>query len=318
MVEGQMDLVMAHQAGTKNSVAVSGTALTNFHLETLKRFAEKILFAFDSDDAGISAAKRSAIPALMCGFDVLAIDLSGEKDPADLILENPEKWITAVSKAKHIVEFFLSTLEKRSPDKRIFRLNVEKNVLPIIASIESKIDQSHFIGVVATFLDIPRDAVAEEVQKAGRGMTFERLPGGSENSVPIPEKKSTPTRKEMIERKIYGVYHWQKSMENPAVSPDELSAKLEEFVGEIRMFNDSEKNALIFEAEAFYGGSASIRDAIQELLQNLEREAIIEALTETKKELQKAELLHDGDKIAVLLEKMKVLMGRYNKNQKTL
>jgi len=63
LVEGQMDLIMAHQSGTKNSVAVSGTALTGYHLEMLKRFADKLYFAFDSDDAGLAAAKKSALPA---------------------------------------------------------------------------------------------------------------------------------------------------------------------------------------------------------------------------------------------------------------
>jgi DNA primase len=312
LVEGQMDLIMAHQAGTKNSVAVSGTALTGFQLEILKRYADKLLFSFDSDTAGLNAAKKSAIPALKMGFDVRAIELGDEKDPADLILESPEKWLSAIQSSKHIVEFFLSVLQKKATDKRAFRLAVEKDVLPILASIESKIDQEHFIDIVATFLDLSRDSVFEEMRKVVLHNSDE--PILHENSKDAPIVKRTPsTRKEAVERKIKGVILWQQSASEPILPHEEILARYKEIAGLIAEIEEVEKNALIYEAEAFYSGSSSLEKAVEELFINFEKEIIKENLTEAMSELRRAELLHDSDKAGEILGRCKVLSEKLNR-----
>ncbi|MCX6735501.1 MAG: DNA primase [Candidatus Parcubacteria bacterium] len=312
LVEGQMDLIMAHQSGTKNSVAVSGTALTGFHLEMLKRFADKLLFSFDSDDAGLNAAKKSAIPGLQMGFDVHAIELSGEKDPADLILESPEKWKEAITSARHIVEFFLSVLQKKSADKRAFRLSVEKNVLPIVANIESKIDQAHFVDVIAAVLDVSRDAVYEELRKVMLKQNEEASPYEKEEIAPI-QKRMPASRREAIEKKIRGVILWQQASPEPSFSPEELQERYKTIAGLVREIEEQEKNALIFEAEAFYSGTASIRNEIEDLFLNFEKEVIKDSLTEAMNELRRAELLHDSGKAAELLGTCKVLSEKLNK-----
>jgi len=303
LVEGQMDLVMAHQAGTTNSVAVSGTALTPFHLELLKRFADKLLFSFDSDDAGLSAAKRSAIPALAAGFDVHAIELSGEKDPADLILESPEKWLAAVAGAKHIVEFFLSVLQKRSKDKREFRMNVEKNVLPILANIESRIDQSHFIDIVSAFLDVPRDAVTEEMRKVPVGVSD--MP--TVHYIEPAHARGPVSRKETLERKVQGIIWWKPEL-------SELAGKYEEIAGGKRtIFTEDQKNALVFEAEAFYGGTETLDGHIADLLREFEKEILKDELTGAMSELRRAEMLHDSEKSVEMLARCQTLSGKLNK-----
>lgn len=312
IVEGQMDLVMAHQAGTKNTVAVSGTALTGFHLELLKRFADKLLFSFDSDDAGLSAARKSAAPALSMGFDVHAIDLGGEKDPADLILESPEKWHEAIKHSRHVVEFFISVLQKRSSDKRMFRQNVEKNVLPFIARIESRIDQSHFIDITAQFLDISREAVGEEVQKAGFRRDENEQEYRAEGSPAKP--RQSLSRREVLERKIQGVIFWQEAHPNPELPAEELLAKYKEIMRDARIIlNEEEKNALIFEAEAFYAGAAALSRNINELFISFEKELVKDRLAESMTELKRAELLHDAKKAEEMLSQCKLFSDALNR-----
>jgi DNA primase len=68
LVEGQMDLIMSHQAGTENTVAVSGTALTEKHLTLLKRLSDNLVFAFDADEAGLRATARAFRLALALGM----------------------------------------------------------------------------------------------------------------------------------------------------------------------------------------------------------------------------------------------------------
>ncbi len=60
LVEGQFDLLLLHQAGFANTIALSGTALSSTHLGLIKRYADNLMLALDADKAGLSAAARSA------------------------------------------------------------------------------------------------------------------------------------------------------------------------------------------------------------------------------------------------------------------
>ena len=99
LVEGQMDLLMAHQAGFENTVASSGTALTEEQLIRLKRLSENLLISFDSDSAGVRASERAIRLALALGMNVKVIAIEKGKDPAELIQKDPPAWERAVSGA---------------------------------------------------------------------------------------------------------------------------------------------------------------------------------------------------------------------------
>ena len=96
VVEGQMDLLMSHQAGFTNTVALSGTALTADHISLLKRMSENVVLAFDSDIAGIASSGKSAISALASGMDVKVAHLTQGEDPADVIKRDKEEWRKAI------------------------------------------------------------------------------------------------------------------------------------------------------------------------------------------------------------------------------
>ncbi|MFH1193371.1 MAG: DNA primase [bacterium] len=115
VVEGNMDAITLHQAGFKNVVATSGTALTNEQLNILKRHAENLIISFDADSAGINAALRGIDLALMRGFNVKVLEMpkneSGApaaKDPDELVRKFPGLWKNAVNSPKHIIEFYIN------------------------------------------------------------------------------------------------------------------------------------------------------------------------------------------------------------------
>lgn len=98
-VEGQMDLLMAWQAGVKNVVAVSGTALTAHHLERLRRIADSVILSFDNDEAGLHALERAMDTFHAFDFHVKAMELGDAKDPAELAVKDPKALVVAVSSA---------------------------------------------------------------------------------------------------------------------------------------------------------------------------------------------------------------------------
>src|SRR3989344_3367083 len=133
VVEGQMDLILSHQAGIRNTVAVSGTALNPDHLGMVKRLSNNIILAFDSDSAGRKAATRSAVIAIGLGMDVKIAEIAGGKDPADLVMENPELWKNVLRKSSPVVEWELNTVLSQKLDPRKLPQALRDTVLPFIA-----------------------------------------------------------------------------------------------------------------------------------------------------------------------------------------
>jgi DNA primase len=165
VVEGQMDLCMSYQAGIKQTVAVSGTAFTDEHIHLIKRFCDTVILSFDTDQAGQSALKKTAMLCLLGGLDVYVVDAIGTKDPADLIKDDPSKWITAVEKKKHVVEALLSSLLATVVDERERGRRIVLDVLPFVKAIQSPIDRAHFINLISQRTGLPQQVLTEELAK---------------------------------------------------------------------------------------------------------------------------------------------------------
>ncbi|KIM10131.1 MAG: hypothetical protein KU37_11620 [Sulfuricurvum sp. PC08-66] len=114
IVEGYLDVVMLHQAGFENAVAVMGTALTPYHLPLLGKLDAKIIIAYDGDSAGKNSALKAAI--LLSTTQKYTLDggvvLFGQgMDPADMVKESRiEELNTLLSVPVPFVDFVLQTM----------------------------------------------------------------------------------------------------------------------------------------------------------------------------------------------------------------
>lgn len=165
LVEGQFDLILAHQSGLHFTVALSGTALTVEHLSLLGRLSKRLVLALDADQAGVRSGLKSALMACTAGFEVKVPVFPESKDPADMARENPELLKAAVRTSKTAVEFFLDTLRPQAKDERAYQRLVETQILPLISAMESTIEQAHFTRLVAERLRVPEEAVRAELAK---------------------------------------------------------------------------------------------------------------------------------------------------------
>ena len=108
IVEGNMDVISSHQAGVKEAVATSGTAMTNEHLKILSKLTSDIRLAYDKDAAGIEATERAIMMAGDLGINLTVVSDYGEaKDPDELIQKRPELWQKAVTKCVPAVDILL-------------------------------------------------------------------------------------------------------------------------------------------------------------------------------------------------------------------
>jgi len=85
LMEGQFDVITAHQFGVQNAIASSGTALTEEQVRLLKRFTDELLLVFDSDRAGREATRKAAVLAANHGMRTRVVVVPGAKDPDEFL-----------------------------------------------------------------------------------------------------------------------------------------------------------------------------------------------------------------------------------------
>lgn len=170
LVEGQFDLILSHQAGVAQAVAVSGTALTSEHLSWLGRLTRNLIMAFDADAAGLKAAARAIGLALDLGLEVKVATLPAGRDPADLIRENSAAWQTAVTEAKHVIDFLLGAMARQHSDKRELAHAIKREVYAYVARLRERIDRAHFVNQIALLTGLPEAVINEEIEAKRNGL----------------------------------------------------------------------------------------------------------------------------------------------------
>lgn len=167
VVEGYMDCVMSHQAGVKNTIAVSGTALTAQQLTMLRRLCDTLASSFDTDEAGDSATRRSLALAAQFGFTRKIVAIPSGKDPADTVQESPDAWTQAVEHARPVVAFYIEkAFRGHSPATAEGKKKIAGMTLPFIAEVLDDIEKAHWVSELARRLGVPEDAVRKELARA--------------------------------------------------------------------------------------------------------------------------------------------------------
>lgn len=159
IVEGNMDVISSHQAGVKEAVATSGTAMTEQHLKILSRLTNDIRLAYDGDDAGVRAAERAIMMAGDLGINLTVIsDYQGAKDPDELIQKGADLWQKAVSERKPAVEWLLDKYEEKVDLSTGFGKREYSDVaLKLLNFVKDKVERAHYEEVVARRLGVSRE-----------------------------------------------------------------------------------------------------------------------------------------------------------------
>lgn len=176
LVEGNMDVIACHQAGFKNVVAVSGTALTLEQLTILSRYASQIAYCFDADNAGQTAMKRAIRIALQNDFSTRVISLPKPfKDPDEAIKADPENWVKVVKNAKPSLEFWINQLIEKNPEMTIIqKKQIAKEILPEIKIIFSEIEKEHYIKYLAQKLGVSHQSLSAALTKSKVDQEFSK------------------------------------------------------------------------------------------------------------------------------------------------
>jgi DNA primase len=87
VVEGYTDVILAHQHGVGEAIACCGTAVTERHIRTLKRFADTIYLVLDGDEAGQRRTNEVLELFVAAQVDLRIMTLPDQLDPAEFVVE---------------------------------------------------------------------------------------------------------------------------------------------------------------------------------------------------------------------------------------
>lgn len=164
--EGFMDLIRAWQTGTKNTVAIMGTALTDSHIKLLSKYADKIILAFDGDKAGVNATLKN-IEILSHRFPRLfAVKFPGTMDPDEFILKfGYEEFHKKIKNAPSFVEYYVAAKVKSVNLTSPFEKNdFAKEVGGLISRIRDEAIEKDLVNLIKQKYDF-----SPELPKSERG-----------------------------------------------------------------------------------------------------------------------------------------------------
>ena len=153
IVEGYIDAITAHQNGFNNVVASMGTSVTEKQVSSLKKLTRNIILALDADAAGEEAMLRGVDYENTIGAEVRVNVLPKDKDPDDVIKDNPETWQQLLSEALPVVDYTINIVTAKldlatARDKS----SAVDRLLPIIAEIKDNIRRDHYLQKLAKLI----------------------------------------------------------------------------------------------------------------------------------------------------------------------
>lgn len=204
LVEGNVDVIALHQAGLAETIAVSGTALTEEQLSLIKRYVEKVALFFDMDIAGQKAAWKSTILAQELGLLVEVIALSHGKDAADMGKDDPEELKRMVAAGKPAMRYFLDQLvtqhDVRNPEGK---QTMVKQYAELLASLTNTLERAHWTKTLAEHIGLDPKIVQGSIEKMFSDFRTRNTNFAVSSKPFIP--KAFTTRSEMLRESILGL-----------------------------------------------------------------------------------------------------------------
>lgn len=166
IVEGYMDVIIAHQYGFANVVASMGTAITDKQVNTLKRLSGNLALALDADSAGEEAMLRCIAYENILDAELKVILLPEGKDPDEVIKENSGVWQALVEKAIPVLDYtFDIVTAKLDLSTANGKSLAARRLLPNIAEIKDVIRQGHYLQKLSRLTKVSALKLEAEVRK---------------------------------------------------------------------------------------------------------------------------------------------------------
>ena len=280
IVEGNMDVISSHQAGVKEAVATSGTAMTEQHLKILSRLTNDIRLAYDGDEAGVKATERAIFLSGDLGINLTVIsDYQGAKDPDELIQRGAELWKKAVETRRPAVEWLLDKYEEKVDMASGFGKKEYSDVaLKLLEYVKDKVERAHYEELVARRLGVSREDL-----KGKEGDLEKKLIEKPKRRLKNAKTEAKSDTLKKLEDNLVAimVYGGVEGPEEISVPEDETKlAELE----------------LVFENNYKGWGKAALKTEAKGLYERLKEEIVKEEIRKLTQELEAEEISAEREK----------------------
>ena len=168
LCEGYMDVIAMHQAGFQNAVAGLGTAFTSEQAQILSRYADEVILAYDSDDAGQKAAKRTMSIFQSMNVKTKILTLTGGKDPDEIIKRFGREYM------QKIIDGSLSSTEYKlalakegiNTDTADGKVEYLKKAVEVLSELDDAIERDVYAGRLSEETGVTRTAIDEQIKRA--------------------------------------------------------------------------------------------------------------------------------------------------------
>ena len=155
LVEGYMDVIMAHQYGFSNVVASMGTAVTDKQMNIFKKLTKNLILALDSDAAGEEAMLRCVGYENLIGNEIKVAVMPPGSDPDDVIRKDASVWQTNIDNSIPVIDYTFDMLTAKldlstAKDKSV----AAARLMPVIIQIEDRIRRAHYLQKLSRIVGV--------------------------------------------------------------------------------------------------------------------------------------------------------------------
>ena len=170
LMEGYMDVISLHQSGFDNAVASLGTAFTPQQAELLKRYADKAVLCYDSDEAGQKATDKAGEILREANIKTKVLTINEGKDPDEYIkTKGPEMFGLLIDNAVSFIEYKIANIEKKyNLEDAVEKLEFIEQIAKILANIQSGVEREIYIKKIGRKTEISPDSISAQIDNVIR------------------------------------------------------------------------------------------------------------------------------------------------------
>lgn len=201
LVEGYTDVIQMHQAGIKNVVASSGTALTPDQIRLVSRLTKNITMLFDGDAAGVRASLRGVDLILEAGMNVRVCSLPEGEDPDSFARKHTQEQLEKYfeGNAKDFIRFKASLLMDEAKNDPIKKADLIRDMVVSISKIPDQIQKEIYVQECARIMDISEEVLFNSLAQIGRKELADANKKFIEEKKKLEVVHSSPKDKEQID-----------------------------------------------------------------------------------------------------------------------
>jgi DNA primase len=155
IVEGYMDVIIAHQYGFSNVIASMGTSITEKQINILKKLSHNLVLALDSDSAGAEAMQRCIEHENTLESEIKVVILPEGKDPDDVIKADKEQWRRLVDEARPVIDYTFETVAAGLDFSKVSeRTKARDRLYPVVDSIKDIVRRAHYLQRLAGMIGV--------------------------------------------------------------------------------------------------------------------------------------------------------------------